>query len=30
MTFIDTWHVYAQLKRELKKFSRFTNKYNNA
>tara|TARA_B100000401_G_scaffold438442_1_gene387171 strand:+ start:14331 stop:14954 length:624 start_codon:yes stop_codon:yes gene_type:complete len=27
MTFIDTWHVYAQLKRELKKFSRFTNKY---
>jgi hypothetical protein len=27
MTFIDTWHVYAQLKRELNKFSQFTNKY---
>jgi hypothetical protein len=27
MTFIDTWHVYAQLKRELDKFSVFTNKY---
>lgn len=27
MTFIDTWHVYAQLKRELDKFSQFTNKY---
>ena len=27
LTFIDTWHVYAQLKRELKKFSPITNKY---
>ena len=27
ITFIDTWHVYAQLKRELKKFSQVTNKY---
>ena len=27
MTFIDTWHVYAQLKRELDKFSVVTNKY---
>ena len=25
--FIDTWHVYAQLIRELKKFSCFCNKY---
>jgi hypothetical protein len=27
MTFIDTWHVYGQLKRELRKFSEVTNKY---
>ena len=27
MTFIDTWHIYGQLKRELKKFSKITNKY---
>ena len=27
MTFIDTWHVYGQLKRELDKFSVMTNKY---
>lgn len=27
MTFIDTWHVYGQLKRELDKFSKVTNKY---
>jgi len=27
MTFIDTWHVYAQLKRELAKFSKVTKKY---
>jgi len=27
MTFIDTWHVYAQLKRELAKFSKITKKY---
>ena len=27
MTFIDTWHVYGQLKRELEKFSKLTNKY---
>jgi hypothetical protein len=27
LTFIDTWHVYGQLKRELSKFSKFTNKY---
>ena len=27
MTFIDTFHVYGQLKRELKKFSKMTNKY---
>ena len=27
LTFIDTWHVYAQLKRELAKFAPFTNKY---
>lgn len=27
MTFIDTWHVYPQLKRELEKFSAITNKY---
>jgi hypothetical protein len=27
LTFIDTWHVYGQLKRELKKFSQITNKY---
>ena len=27
MTFIDTWHVYGQLKRELNKFSKITNKY---
>jgi hypothetical protein len=27
MTFIDTWHVYGQLKRELDKFSVITNKY---
>lgn len=26
-TFIDTWHVYGQLKRELEKFSKITNKY---
>jgi len=25
--FIDTWHVYGQLKRELNKFSKFSNKY---
>jgi hypothetical protein len=25
--FIDTWHVYAQLKRELNKFSKISNKY---
>lgn len=28
MTFIDTWHVYGQLKRELNKFTKITNKYN--
>jgi len=27
LTFIDTWHVYGQLKRELDKFSLITNKY---
>jgi hypothetical protein len=27
LTFIDTWHVYGQLKRELNKFSKITNKY---
>lgn len=27
LTFIDTWHVYGQLKRELAKFSKVTNKY---
>lgn len=27
LTFIDTWHVYGQLKRELDKFSPITNKY---
>ena len=27
MTFIDTWHVYGQLKRELRKFGEITNKY---
>jgi hypothetical protein len=27
ITFIDTWHVYGQLKRELAKFSKNTNKY---
>ena len=27
LTFIDTWHVYGQLKRELAKFSKLTNKY---
>jgi hypothetical protein len=27
MVFIDTWHVYGQLKRELEKFSKISNKY---
>jgi len=27
LTFIDTWHVYGQLKRELEKFAPITNKY---
>lgn len=27
MVFIDTWHVYGQLKRELEKFSKLSNKY---
>ncbi len=27
ITFIDTWHVYGHLKRELEKFSKITNKY---
>ena len=27
MTFIDTWHIYGQLKRELDKYSKVTNKY---
>lgn len=27
LTFIDTWHIYGQLKRELNKFSKITNKY---
>jgi hypothetical protein len=27
LTFIDTWHVYAQLKRELEKYSAITKKY---
>lgn len=27
MTFIDTFHVYGQLKRELEKYSKITNKY---
>ena len=27
LTFIDTWHVYGQLKRELDKFSKCTRKY---
>lgn len=27
LTFIDTWHVYGQLKRELAKFAPMTNKY---
>jgi len=27
LTFIDTWHVYGQLKRELAKFSKLTLKY---
>ena len=27
LTFIDTWHVYAQLSRELEKFKSITNKY---
>jgi len=27
LTFIDTWHIYGQLKRELAKFSKVTTKY---
>lgn len=27
MVFIDTWHIYGQLKRELNKFAPITNKY---
>ena len=27
LVFIDTWHVYGQLKRELNKFNKITNKY---
>lgn len=27
LTFIDTWHIYGQLKRELAKFAPITNKY---
>ena len=27
LTFIDTWHIYGQLKRELEKFSKMTTKY---
>ena len=27
IAFIDTWHIYGQLKRELDKFSKMTNKY---
>lgn len=27
LIFIDTWHVYGQLKRELEKFSKIANKY---
>ena len=27
MTFIDSWHIYGQMKRELDKFSPITNKY---
>jgi len=27
LTFIDTWHIYGHLKRELEKFSKVTNKY---
>lgn len=27
LTFIDTWHIYGQLKRELNKYSQITNKY---
>jgi hypothetical protein len=27
LTFIDTWHIYGQLKRELNKYSLITNKY---
>jgi hypothetical protein len=27
LVFIDTWHVYGQLKRELNKFGNITNKY---
>lgn len=27
MTFIDTWHIYGHLKRELEKFAPLTNKY---
>jgi len=27
LIFIDTWHVYGQLKRELNKFSKISNKY---
>jgi hypothetical protein len=27
LTFIDTWHVYGQLKRELEKLCKITNKY---
>lgn len=27
MVFIDTWHVYGQIKRELEKFSAVSNKY---
>ena len=27
LTFIDTWHVYGQLKREVDTFSKHTNKY---
>lgn len=27
LTFIDTWHIYGQLKRELNKYSKVTKKY---
>ena len=27
LTFIDTWHIYGQMKRELAKFAPITNKY---